>query len=84
MPWRPWSWCVDIDVSVLLVSKRVKGAEKGYVAKQRNQHTRQLGRVLISQIQVIICHAFYAGNTRSDSVFKSMVEKLQMTLKLDT
>ena len=76
--------CVDIDVSALPVSKRAEGSEKGYVAKQRNQHTRQLARVLISQTQEIVCHSLYAGNTRSDAVFKAMVRKLQTTLHLDT
>ena len=76
--------CVDMDLSALPVSKRAEGAERGYVAKQKNQYTRQLARVVVSETQEIVSHALYSGTTRSDAVFKTMVGKLETTLHLDT
>ena len=76
--------CVDMDLSALPVSKRAEGAEKGYVAKQKNQYTRQLARVVVSETQEIVSHALYSGTPRSDAVFKTMVGKLETTLHLDT
>ena len=76
--------CVDIDLSALPVSKPAEGAEKGYVAKRKNQYTRQLARVLISETQEIVSQSLYAGKTRSDAVLKTMVGKLEATLDLET
>ena len=75
--------CVDIDLSALPVSKRSEGAEKGYVAKRKNQYTRQLTRV-VPGTQEILSHALYTGKTRSDAVFKTMVGKLETMPGLDT
>ena len=76
--------CVDIDLSALPVSKRAEGAERGYVAKQKNRYTRQLARVLNAETQEIISQVLYAGKTRSNIVFKTMVGKLETALSLDT
>jgi hypothetical protein len=75
---------IDIDLSALPVSKRAEGATKGYVPKRKNVYTRQLGRVLIPDTQEIVTQSLYAGNTPSAAVFKEMVAKMEVTLKLDT
>ena len=75
---------VDIDVSALPISKHAEGSEKGYVAKRKNQYTRQLTRVLISQTQEIVSESLYPGKIRSNVVFKEMLEKLETALDLDT
>lgn len=76
--------CVDIDMSALPVSRRAEGSEKGYVAKQRPRYTRQLVRMLFPRTQEIVSQRVYAGNTRSDAVFKPMVSQLESVLDLDT
>ena len=76
--------CVDIDMSALPISQRAEGSEKGYVAKRQPQYTRQLVRLLLPATQEIVSQRVYAGNTRSDAVFKPMLEDLESLLQLDT
>lgn len=45
---------IDIDLSPLPASKTAEASQKGYVAKKKNQYTRQLGRVLVPQTQEIV------------------------------
>ena len=75
---------IDIDLSAPPVSKQAAGATKGYVPKRKNVYTRQLGRVLIPQTQEIVTQSLYTGNTPARSVLKEMVDKMEVTLKLDT
>ncbi len=75
---------VDIDLSALPVSRHAEGAKKGYVATMRNQYTRQLARLVCGNTQEVLCNTLYAGNTRSDAVFKTMIGKLETALALDT
>ena len=74
---------VDIDVSALPIGKHAEGAEKGYVAKKQNTYTRQLARLVCSETQEIFSNQLYPGNTRSDTVFKTMLGKLETVLTLD-
>lgn len=74
---------VDIDVSALPIGKHAEGAEKGYVAKKQNTYTRQLARLVCRETQEIFSNQLYPGNTRSDTVFKTMLGKLETVLTLD-
>ena len=76
--------CVDIDLSALPVSKNAEGSAKGYVAHRKNQYTRQLARVVISETQEIVCQSVYEGKTRSNAVFKDKVRHLERVMVLDT
>lgn len=76
--------CVDIDLSSLPIGKHAEGAEKGYVAKKQNTYTRQLARLVCSETQEIFSNQLYPGATRSDTVFKEMLGKLETVLGLDT
>ena len=75
---------VDIDLSALPIGKHAEGAKKGYVAKKQNTYTRQLARLVCGETQEIFSNQLYPGNTRSDTVFKTMLGKLQTVLRLDT
>ena len=75
---------IDMDLSALPVSKGAAGATKGYMAKRKNQYTRQLGRVLMPGTQEIVCQSLYPGNTPAQSVLQEMIGKMETTLKLDT
>ena len=75
---------IDIDLSALPIGKRSEGAKKGYISKKQNTYTRQLARLMCSDTQEILCNELYAGDTRSDTVFKKMIGKLEMALALDT
>lgn len=75
---------VDIDLSALPVGKHAEGSKKGYIPKAQNAYTRQLARWVCSDTQEILCDTLYTGNTRSDTVFKPMLGKLETALTLDT
>ena len=75
---------VDIDLSALPIGKSAEGAKKGYVAKKQNTYTRQLARLVCGETQEIFSNQLYPGDTRSDTVFKTMLGKLQTVLTLDT
>ena len=73
---------IDIDLSALPISKTAQGAEKGYVAKKKNQYTRQLARVIIPSTQEIVTQQLYSGSTKSLAVFKEMVDSIEQSLQL--
>jgi hypothetical protein len=75
---------IDIDLSALPASKASEGSKKGYVAKKKNQYTRQLARVLVAETSEIITQSLYPGNTLSLTVFKEMVYKMEHYLELET
>jgi len=75
---------IDIDLSPLPASKASEGSKKGYVAKKKNQYTRQLARVLVPSTSEIVSQSLYYGNTVSCSVFKEMAKKMEHQLELDT
>ena len=75
---------VDIDLSALPIGKRAQGSKKGYVAKSQNTYTRQLARLVRSDTQEVLCNQLYPGDTRGDTVFKTLIGKLESTLGLQT
>ena len=81
---KPGLICVDIDLSALPIGKHAEGAKKGYVAKKQNTYTRQLARLVCGETQEIFSNQLYPGDTRCDTVFKTMLGKLESVLTLDT
>jgi hypothetical protein len=75
---------IDIDLSPLPASKASEGSKKGYVAKKKNQYTRQLARVLVPSTSEIVSQSLYFGNTVSCSVLKEMVYKMENQLEVET
>jgi hypothetical protein len=75
---------LDLDLSPLPASKAAEQSKKGYVAKKKNQYSRQLARVLVPKTSEIVTQSLYAGNTVSCSVFKEMVAKMEDALQLET
>ena len=75
---------VDIDLSALPIGKPAEGAKKGYVSKKQNTYTRQLARLVCGETQEIFSNQLYPGDTRGDTVFKTMLGKLETVLTLDT
>lgn len=73
---------IDMDLSPLPTSKRAQKSEKGYVAKNKNQYTRQLARVIAPDTQEIITQQLYSGSTKSMEVFKEMVYQMEQALGL--
>ena len=76
--------CVDIDLSALPIGKQAQGSKKGYVAKSQNTYTRQLARLVRSDTQEVLCNQLYPGETRGDTVFKTLLGKLESTFGLQT
>ena len=75
---------IDIDLSALPASKKAQGSKKGYVAKKKNQYTRQLARVLVPSTNEILTQSLYHGNTLPLTVVKEMVDKMEHHLDLST
>ena len=75
---------IDMALSPLPTSKRAEKSEKGYVAKKKNQYTRQLARVVAPDTQEIITQQLYSGSTKSLTVFKEMVYQMEQALGLTT
>lgn len=75
---------IDIDLSPLPASKASEGSKKGYVAKRKNQYTRQLSRVLVPSTSEIVSQSLYYGNTVSCSVLKEMVYKMERQMEVET
>ena len=75
---------IDMDLSGMPASKKAEGAEKGYFAGKRNIYGRQLARVLVPKTQEIVTESLYSGKKTSCKVFKDMVQKMELTLSLET
>ena len=75
---------VDMDLSGMPASKKAERAEKGYFAGKRNIYGRQLARVLVPKTQEIVTESLYSGKKTSCKVFKDMVQKMELTLSLET
>lgn len=52
---------LDIDLTGLLAGKQAEGSSKGYFSGSKNARGRQLGRVIASQYDEIVCEQLYLG-----------------------
>jgi hypothetical protein len=75
---------IDMDLSGLPSSKNAEGSYKGYFSKRRGTYGRQLARIIVPETQEIVAESLYPGNKLSLEVFKEMVAKMELALRLET
>ena len=52
---------LDVDLTGATCGKKAEGAAKGYFAHRKNKTGRQVGRVLASEYDEVVCDAVEAG-----------------------
>ena len=74
---------LDIDLSALLTGEQAEGATKGYFSGSENRRGRQLGRVLASRYNEIVCEKIYNGKVQLEKNLPELVELAEEVLELD-
>jgi len=74
---------LDIDLTGLLAGKKAEGSEKGYFSGERNARGRQVGRVLASQYDEIVCEQLYPGKVQLEASLLELVKLAENVLDLD-
>lgn len=74
---------VDVDLTGLLAGKQAEGASKGYFSGTKNARGRQLGRVIASQYDEIVCEQLYDGKVQLEKCLIGLVEMTETVLNLD-
>jgi hypothetical protein len=74
---------LDIDMSALLSGKQAEGASKGYFSGHENRRGRQLGRVIASLYDEIVCEKLYSGTQQLDTNLPELIEMAEKVLGLD-
>lgn len=74
---------LDIDFSGLLAGKQAEGASKGYFSGARNARGRQVGRVVATQYDEIVCEQLYKGSVQLEKGLIGLVEMAENVLNLD-
>jgi hypothetical protein len=64
----------DIDMTGLRAGRLGEGVEKGYFAQHRNARGRQLGRVIASHYDEIICERLYPGKRQLEASLLELVD----------
>lgn len=74
---------LDIDLSALLAGKQAEGASKGYFSGHKNRRGRQLGRVVSSLYNEIVCEKLYPGTVQLEKNLPELIEMAENMLDLD-
>lgn len=74
---------LDIDLSALLSGEQAEEATKGYFSGSENRRGRQLGRVLASRYNEIVCEKIYNGKVQLEKNLPELVELAEEVLELD-
>ncbi|MDQ5852397.1 MAG: transposase [Chloroflexota bacterium] len=74
---------LDGDMTGLPCGPKAACATKGYFAKQRNRHGRQLGRVVATDYDEIIVDRLYPGTTQLHAALPQLVLAAEAALELD-
>ncbi len=67
---------LDVDLTGLVAGRQAEGASKGYFSGAKNARGRQLGRVIASRYDEIVCEQLYDGKVQLE---KSLIELVEMT-----
>jgi hypothetical protein len=74
---------LDIDLSALVTGEQAEGATKGYFSGHKNRRGRQLGRVMSSLYNEIVCEKLYPGTVQLEKNLPELVEMAEKMLDLD-
>ena len=73
---------LDVDLTGATCGKKAEGAAKGYFAHRKNKTGRQVGRVLASEYDEVVCDAVEAGTEQLAALVPSLVSCAAAVLKL--
>ena len=71
---------LDIDLSALLAGKQAEGATKGYFSGHKNRRGRQLGRVVASLYNEIVCENLYPGTVQLEKNLPELIKMAENVL----
>jgi len=74
---------LDIDLSAMLSGKQAQGATKGYFSGHENRRGRQLGRVVASLYDEIVCEKLYPGTVQLEKNLPELIKMAENVLDLD-
>ena len=78
------SWqLLDIDMTGMPCSKRAELSAKGYFSTKGIRYGRQLGRVVATHYQEIVCDRLYPGNVQLSKSLRQLVALAEETLELN-
>jgi len=77
------SQIIDIDFSGAPCGPTAAFATPGYFARVRKRVGRQIGRVVASHYNEIVCERLYAGNVQLVSALLDLLAGAETTLQLD-
>ncbi len=73
---------LDVDLTGKTCGKKAEGSTKGYFAHHKNKTGRQVGRVLASAYDEVVCEEVYTGTEQLAAVVPTLVERAACTLRL--
>lgn len=74
---------LDIDLRAMLAGKQAEGASQGYFSGHENRRGRQLGRVVASLYDEIVCEKLYPGTVQLEKNLPELIEMAENLLDLD-
>lgn len=74
---------LDVDLTGLLAGRQAEGASKGYFSGRKNGRGRQLGRVIASRYEEIVCEQLYDGKVQLEKCLIGLLEMNENMLNLD-
>ena len=74
---------LDVDLTGILAGRQAEGASKGYFSGTRNGHGRQLGRVMASQYDEIVCEQLQDGKVQLEKCLIGLMEMAENVLDLN-
>lgn len=74
---------LDIDLSALLAGKQAEGATKGYFSGHENRRGRQLGRVVASLYDEIVCEKLAPGTVQLEKNLPELIRMAENVLDLN-
>lgn len=74
---------LDVDLTGLLAGRQAEGASKGYFSGTKNGRGRQLGRIVASRYDEIVCEQLYDGKVQLEKCLIGLLEMNETVLNLD-
>ena len=73
---------LDVDLTGLLAGRQAEGASKGYFSGTKNGRGRQLGRIITSRYDEIVCEQLYDGKVQLEKCLIGLLEMNETVLNL--
>lgn len=74
---------LDVDLTGLLAGRQAEGSSKGYFSGTKNGRGRQLGRIIASRYDEIVCEQLHDGKVQLEKCLIGLLEMNENALNLD-